>query len=307
MKSITGFIKLIRWPNLVFIALVQILFQYCVIIPFSETSGIPVVLNHQNFIYICLSVVLMAAGGYIINDYFDLNIDKINKPEKVIIERVISRRYAIFWHAFLSLIAIALTALAAKHTGKWWVIIANAVVILALWQYSTTYKKSTLIGNVLVSVITAWSIVIIYFMNNPDNISEVNTRIFTVGAIYSGFAFVISLIREVIKDMEDVDGDRKYGCKTMPIAWGINASKIFVGVWLAVSIISIAVIQFYIIVRGWYLVAAYCIIFILIPLIYLIKLLSKAQVSKDYHKLSTNVKLIMLAGILSMCFFLFYN
>jgi len=124
--------------------------------------------------------------------------------------------------------------------------------------------------------------------------------------LYASFAFIISLIREVIKDMEDMEGDRKYGCRTMPILWGVNASKVFVAVWIVVLIAMVAVVQFYVLPFGWWHSAVYCILFIIAPLIWIFQKLFRAQSADDFHKLSSMVKLVMLTGIMSMIFFKIY-
>ena len=128
-----------------------------------------------------------------------------------------------------------------------------------------------------------------------------------ISFLYAGFAFVISLIREVVKDMEDIEGDKKYGCKTIPIAWGIPASKVFVAVWLVVLIGMISIVQIYVWQLGWYWSAAYSIVLIIAPLLWILRKLQQAQVPKDYHQLSTVIKLVMLAGLLSMFFFKIYS
>jgi 4-hydroxybenzoate polyprenyltransferase len=112
--------------------------------------------------------------------------------------------------------------------------------------------------------------------------------------LYSGFAFVISLIREAVKDIEDIDGDQRFGCYTMPIAWGINATKVFVAVWLIVLIGALVIVQFYVLNHGWWLSATYCILFIVVPLAFILKSLKAAGNSKDYHRLSSFIKGTML-------------
>ena len=124
-----------------------------------------------------------------------------------------------------------------------------------------------------------------------------------VSFIYAGFAFIISLIREVIKDMEDMQGDAKYGCTTMPIVWGLQVSKVFTAVWLVVIIGGVAVVQFYVIQLGWWFSAIYSLLAIIIPLTWVLRKLYAAQSPEDFHKLSNAVKLIMFTGILSMIFF----
>jgi len=170
-----------------------------------------------------------------------------------------------------------------------------------------------LIGNILISLLTAWVIGILYFAQYPlnefpnsDFSYAQNLRFFRFTALYAGFAFVISLIREVIKDMEDLEGDRKYGCKTMPIVWGINASKVFITVWLVVLIATLLLLQLYVIQLGWRWSILYCMLLIIIPLVHVFVKLFSAKQSTDYHYLSRVIKLVMLTGILSMIFFKYY-
>jgi 4-hydroxybenzoate polyprenyltransferase len=163
---------------------------------------------------------------------------------------------------------------------------------------------------VLISLLTAWVIVILYFSKYPledlDKVATVNmqnVRFFRLTILYAAFAFVISLIREVVKDMEDLEGDRKYGCRTMPIVWGLNATKVFVAVWLIVLIASLILLQLYVIQMGWWVNIGYSIVCILIPLFYVFNQLFKAKTAADFSHLSTVIKIVMLTGILSMVFF----
>ena len=124
-------------------------------------------------------------------------------------------------------------------------------------------------------------------------------------ALYSAFAFILTLIREALKDMEDIDGDQKFGCKTMPIVWGLRPTKVYIGVWLIVAIACLGIIQLYIIPFGWWYGILYCLFFIIWPLIYVLSKLRTSYVSKDFKKLSLYIKIAMLSGILSMLFFYF--
>jgi 4-hydroxybenzoate polyprenyltransferase len=125
--------------------------------------------------------------------------------------------------------------------------------------------------------------------------------------LYAGFAFIISLIREVVKDMEDINGDARYGCRTMPIVWGINAAKIFTATWLIVLLTAVTVMMAYILPFEWWWAAAYCGLFIIVPLLLLLRKLIRAITPADFHSISTWLKLIMLSGILSMLFFKLYS
>ncbi len=310
MKLITAFLRLIRWPNLVFIALTQVLFEYCI----YERVFSNQLQSNESFYLLVIASVLIAAAGYIINDYFDLDIDQINKPDKVVVNSLISRRWVIFWHMCLSLIGIYCTIFALHFSEYWHLILANMCSVIFLWIYSTSLKKQLLIGNVLISLMTAWVIGILYFSKYPltnfpnsNYTSNQNVRFFRMSVLYAGFAFIISLIREVVKDLEDMEGDRKYGGRTMPIIWGVNASKVFISVWLIVLITTLVILQLYVIQLGWWLSILYCLILIVAPLIYVFKKLFSANTASDYHHLSIIIKIIMFSGILSMVFFRFYQ
>jgi 4-hydroxybenzoate polyprenyltransferase len=128
-------------------------------------------------------------------------------------------------------------------------------------------------------------------------------RLLKLSFIYAGFAFIISLVREVIKDMEDIEGDLKYGCKTMPIVWGLPVAKVFTAVWIVVLTGLLVAIQIYVIQLGWWISALYSVITIIVPLLWVLKKLYTATTPADFHQLSSAVKIIMLAGIISMVFF----
>lgn len=311
MKTLAAFFRLVRWPNLVFIALTQVLFEYCIYRKLYPATFIDAAETRQ-FIFLILASVLIAAAGYIINDYFDLNIDQVNKPGKVVVSVYINRRWVIFWHMSLSLLGLFFTVSALPIDSYWYLVLANLASIILLWFYSTNLKKQLLIGNVLISLLTAWVILVIFFSKYPLKIHSLllvdpaEVRFFRFTVLYASFAFIISLIREVIKDMEDMEGDRKYNCRTMPILWGINASKVFVAVWIIVLLAMVSIAQFYVLAFGWWHSVLYCILFIIVPLIWIFRKLFEAQSAEDFHRLSTVIKLVMLTGILSMLFFRIY-
>lgn len=309
MRLVAAFLKLIRLPNLIFIALTQGLFQYCIFRTLYNGSVAPH--DTRNFIFLCLASMFIAAAGYIINDYFDINIDEVNKPERMVVDKFINRRWAIVWHLVLSFAGIVLTALALPIFHKWYLILANVFCVGMLWFYSTTFKKKLLIGNIIISVLTAWTILLIFFskLSATDAFGAnhpAQAKFFRFAFLYAGFAFILSLIREAVKDIEDREGDERYGCRTMPIVWGVNASKVYIAVWLIILIAILIVVQVYVLQFRWWWAVIYCIPFIIFPLIYIFLKLSRANTVKDYHQLSSYTKVVMLTGILSMIFFYFY-
>lgn len=301
-----------------FIALTQVLFYFCFI--YSHEHKLTVLqenfLKPSLFVLLVVSSVLIAAAGYIINDYFDLNIDKINKPSKIVVEKIIRRRWAIVWHLVLTGIGVMLSFYISYKINNVLLGLLNFCSAILLWFYSTKFKKELMIGNIIISLLTAWVVIVLYFCElrfyyifnvESENYKKYITFLFKVAVLYGGFAFIISIIREVIKDLEDMKGDEKYGCRTMPIVWGIPASKIFIGTWLVVLIAALCIVQFYALQLHWWFSALYCVIFIIGPLIYILRKLDKAMVQEHYHKLSIQVKLVMLTGILSMIFFKLYS
>jgi 4-hydroxybenzoate polyprenyltransferase len=227
---------------------------------------------------------------------------------------VIGRRFAILWHLGLSAIGVLLSFYVGWKINNILVGFANIACVVLLWFYSTTFKKKLLIGNVIISLLTAWVVLVLYFIEIPQlpfrpvdvNVLKSVKRIFKLAALYGGFAFIISLIREVIKDIEDITGDARYGCRTMPIVWGLNVSKVFIATWLIVLISVLAIIQLYVFPFGWYWLMLYCVLLIIVPLLYIFRKLFEANSAADFHQLSQLVKLTMATGILSMVFFKLY-
>lgn len=309
MRLIAAFLKMIRLPNLFFIALTQALFQFCIYYPLYRGS-IPE-RDTFSFIFLVAASVFIAAAGYIINDYFDMNIDEVNKPEQMVVGKLISRRWAIAWHFMLSFTGIAFTIIALPFPHKWYLALANVFCVVLLWFYSTTFKAKLLIGNIIISLLTAWTILILFFTKisvagaiSPEHHSQ--PKLFRFAFLYAGFAFIISLVREAIKDIEDMAGDARYGCRTMPIVWGVNTTKVYTAIWLVILVITLSVTQIYILQFRWWWAVVYCVLFIIAPLINILLRLFRANTTPQYHALSSQSKFVMLTGILSMIFFYFY-
>lgn len=311
MKLIKAFLGLIRVLNLMFIALTQVLFYYFILLPIFNETDITPFLTQRLFFLLFTASVFIAAAGYIINDYFDLNIDQVNKPHKMVVEKIIKRRWAIFWHLSLSATGVLISFYIGWKVHNILIGFANFLCVALLWFYSTTFKRKLLIGNVIISLLSAWVVLVLYFsewsrfFHTSINQQELYamTRVFRFAFLYAGFAFIISLIREVVKDIEDMPGDTKYGCRTMPIVWGVHVAKIFISTWFVVLIATLGFIQFYVLQFRWWWSSLYCFVMILLPLIYIFRKLINAKSGEDFHKLSTLIKLVMLTGIVSMIFF----
>ncbi|TAN11173.1 MAG: ubiquinone biosynthesis protein UbiA [Chitinophagaceae bacterium] len=312
MKLLGAFLKLVRYPNLVYIFLTQYLLQYCVIIPVFHTYNVSPTLTDGWFFLLSLSTVLIAAAGYIINDYFDINIDQVNKPERIIIDRIISRRWAILWHTTFNVIGVALGFLIGWKAGNPLLGITQLFCSGLLWFYSTSYKRQLLIGNISISLLTALTVLVVGFFE-PQLYSKINVSnapavypLLRIILLYALFAFLISMIREIVKDLEDIKGDAWLRCRTMPIVYGVNASKdiSYIISWILIGLIVF--VQVIIFPHRWYITILYLLVLVQLPLLAVNRKLSKAVTPKDFHYVSNLIKLIMLTGIISMVFFIFY-
>jgi 4-hydroxybenzoate polyprenyltransferase len=314
LNPIIGFFRLIRVLNLFYIFLTQLLFYYFIIVPqhailsFSKPR-----LNDVNFFMLAFASIFIAAAGYIINDYFDINIDRVNKPRRLVVDNMISRRWAMFFHFLFSLIGLTLTALVSISINNPVLFILNLVSVVMLWFYSTIFKRKLLVGNIIISLLSAWVVMVLYlcemqidFNNALVQTKQSMLKIYQLAFVYAGFAFIVSLIREIIKDMEDIEGDRKYFCKTMPIVWGILPTKLFVFVWMVVLAALLFFLMGYAFLKSYFILSGYVLFFLVFPLISMLLLLNKASKPTDFKKLSLRVKLLMLLGILSMIVYYYH-
>ncbi|WP_116976561.1 geranylgeranylglycerol-phosphate geranylgeranyltransferase [Chitinophaga silvatica] len=303
------FVRIIRWPNLLFIFLTQLLFEYCVILPALRGTGITPQLGVIDFSMITCTYLLLAAAGYIINDYFDLSIDVINKPDKVFIGNGISKKGALSLYVGMNLMAIALAVVTGIRQHSPALIVCVALSALLLFCYSAIFKKRFLIGNLLVAVITASAIPILILAEPAFEQMLSNQSIpifkFIVNATlaYTCFAVVISFARELIKDLEDVKGDIMYGGRTIPIVLGTKVAHTIA----SVSLLGVIGMLFVILPELWMndkpvsiILIVYSVLLIISPLLWIIYKVFSSDSPEDYHRLSTYIKGVMLTGILSM-------
>ena len=269
-------------------------------------------LNFQNFIFLSLSTILIAAAGYIINDYFDIKIDIINRPNKVLLEKMIPLKAAIVAHSFLNLIGLFLAWVVARQTNRYEWLSLQVVCTILLWYYSTKFKRQFMIGNVVVALLTALTITVLivyeprmhYYLSKPVFEEASLHRFFLnpvwILGIYIFFAFALTWMREVVKDMEDYKGDAEEGCVTMPIKWGLSRSAKFVQFLGIIVLVVLLVSMINVFLSGYELFSVYILLALIVPLVYWIFILNKKATQDHYNKASRNLKIIMLLGILSL-------
>lgn len=305
-----SFLRLIRLPNLFLIILTQYLIRYTIVIPILTAFGQASEVSETNFFLVVLSTVLIAAGGYIINDYYDLQIDRINKPEKVIIGNRVSKKQSINMYAATSLAGIAIGAYLSFFQDIFLLWQINFLSASLLLLYSSLFKKIILVGNFIISLLAALSVYLLLILEKKTWVNFLLGRPETIPAIaylisaYALFAFLTTWIREIIKDLEDEEGDRVFGRKTLPVVAGNKVSKLCSSFLLLVVLFSLVLIQFR--QKQWedMISFIYVVVFVELPLLILLFLLFNAKRKSDYTASSLLAKGIMLAGILSM--FVFY-
>jgi 4-hydroxybenzoate polyprenyltransferase len=289
MQKLFALLQITRANNLLMMWVTMAISYYCL-----TDYLTPEDLLQPRFLLLCACVVLTAAAGYIINDYHDINIDLTNKPNKVVIGKIISRRWAMLLHFIFN----GLAFLGGFYLSGY-IDLMVAICMVMLWLYSVHFKKQFLSGNLLVGALSAFVIAIL-----PLFSQQISSYLVCV---YALFAFGISLIREIVKDVEDLRGDSKFNCKTLPIVLGVRKTKkVLIGLVLIYSILLFAhtfIANSLIPFRHGYgqvFYTFYMLLFVIVPLIITTYLLLKADVKSDFSRLSNLYKVIMLSGLLSM-------
>lgn len=316
LEQIKDIMRLVRWSNLLFLAALMWLMEKWVAVPVLNQAAYGEQLPWYILLLLIVAVVGIAAGGYVINDYFDVKIDRINRPDDVIVTRSISKPAAMRLSLVLSGIGIVcgiVTAILLRSTTLG---ILFLIVPGLLWFYSSSYKRLLIIGNVTIALLAATTPLLVAFANeaqlkllhgnNPAIMPF--TPVHTIYAWIGGFAlfaFLLTWIREIIKDMQDQMGDRELECHSMPVVWGEKWTKIFVTGLIVVTIAIIGHLWYHILPfsTAWNsLSTRYIVLGIVIPLFCSIWLLWSAKIPSDYKTCQQVIKLTMLLGMLySIC------
>lgn len=249
-----------------------------------------------------LATVFITAGGYIINDYFDRKIDLVNRPESVIVGKLIYPRHAMAYHVIFTVSGIICGIWVSLHVQELYLCLVFFMVSGLLWFYSTTYKRQLLVGNVIVALLTGLVPLLVLVFEMPLLAREYGSLAASASKIlffwvagFSIFAFLINLLREIVKDAEDLEGDRAYGKRTIPVAWGIMASK-----WIALALIILVsgmlAVAWIFFVRD-YFTLVYFIASIILPLLIAGFMVMTANSQITFHRVNLLLKGIMLTGI----------
>jgi 4-hydroxybenzoate polyprenyltransferase len=311
-----AFFNLIRWQNLLIVALTMVLMRYAVIVPLISKVGVTLIRGTgeelpmtiqfpwYDFILLVAATVLITAGGYVINDYFDIKTDLINKG-KVIVGTKIPRRQAMMWHNIFNIAGVSLGFYISWKAGY---IMLGALFLLVsglLYFYSASYKRQFLIGNIIVAILIAmvpllvvfyeWPALYRYYRINAISLPEINFIVYWVGG-FSLFAFLTTLTREIIKDIEDFEGDIAYGRNTVPVVIGILSAKV-VSICLIIITVALLFLTWYFFVND-IITIIYLTTLIVLPLLFVVYKVIVSSTRKQLHSASAIMKIVMLTGIL---------
>jgi 4-hydroxybenzoate polyprenyltransferase len=306
------FFKLIRYKNLLIIAATQYLMRYCIVWPIIRVNDFKLQLDNLHFFLLVLSSMLVTAAGYVINDYFDTKTDMLNRPKTVLVGKSISRRSAMFIHILLNIAGVGIGIYLSVKIGILALGVAYIIASGVLWFYSTTYKRQFLIGNLIVSIFTGVVPFVVVLFEVPllneayrDTLLQYNINFNVLFAWVGGFAFfafLSNLVREIIKDVEDFEGDLAFGRNTLPVVLGIKITKLIIILLILTNVFIIAYVYIrYLLftVNGNYDLISmfYLLLFLVVPFLVLAWIIFKARDKDDYHRASNLTKIIMLAGI----------
>lgn len=295
------YLKLIRYQNLLLLAFMQLLFRY----GFLKFQNIFLSLNDWQYALLVLATVLIAAAGYVINDILDQETDYDNDKGNVIVGKLISEKVAYNLYFILNITGVGIGYYLASVIHKPSFAGAFIIISATLYMYATSLKQMLLIGNIVVALLLSFSVIIIGLFDLLPATYEGNQTemgvMFSILIDYAIFAFIINLIREIVKDMEDIEGDYNNGMSTLPIAIGFGKTSKIVGV---LGIIATLILLWYInsnlMSSKLYYAVIYGLLFVVAPMIFFVVKVWNAKTKEDFRLLSTVLKWIIFFGILSI-------
>lgn len=233
MKVISLF-SVIRGYNIPVIIVAQYLSAIFILAP--GKSALAILLDFRLFIVVFASSITIASG-YIINSFYDSKKDLINRPNKSMLDRLVSQKTKLQVYFMLNFIA-TLSALIVS----WRASLFFATYIFMIWFYSHKLKKYTLFGNLIAAFLAIYpffGILLFYYYRLPLDEIENHTNDLAVIFTHATFLFILLLVREMIKDLENIKGDLANGYQTIPIVYGEDMAKITITSLLILTVIPV--------------------------------------------------------------------
>ncbi|MBR2165524.1 MAG: geranylgeranylglycerol-phosphate geranylgeranyltransferase [Paludibacteraceae bacterium] len=307
---INDIMRLVRWSNLLFLAALIWLMEKWVAVPILDKAAFGEQMPWYVLLLLMSATVLIAAGGYVINDYFDVKIDRINRPDELIVTRTVSKPTAMRLSIGLSAAGMVCGLVLALLLRSMTFAILFIIVPGLLWFYSSSYKRLFMVGNLTISLLAALTPMMVAMANvavlqlRYATILPYTTLVHDLYAWLGGFAlfaFLLTWIREIVKDMQDQMGDRELECHSMPVVWGDMWTKIFVTALIVLTLAVIGHLWYHVLPfdRGWSSLSTRYILFgVVTPLVGSLGLLWAAKIPSDYKTCQQLVKFTMLLGML---------
>lgn len=302
--------QLVRWSNLFFLGALIYVMEKWVVVPILDDVAFGEQLPWYILLLIAAATILIAAGGYVINDYFDIKIDRINRPDQLIVTQYISKENAMRLSIGLSGVGMVCGLVAAWLLRSSTIAILFAIIPGLLWFYSSSYKRLLIIGNVTIALLSALSPMMVALANVAQLQLKYSTilpyttlehDIYAWVGGFSLFAFLLTWIREIVKDLQDQMGDRELECHSMPIVWGNIVTKIVVTALIVLTTVLIGWFWYSILPfdHSWQSFSTrYIVLAIIIPLWGALWLLWAAKIPSDYRTCQQVLKLTMFLGML---------
>lgn len=280
--------KMSRPNNLLMIVFAMFAFRF----GFAHTIAPEDFTQWMQFLGMMITIVLLTAGGNFINDYFDVRVDRINKPNAVYVETQVKRRVVILAHIVTTTLGILISFFVGKSMHSYLPFVVAIVVSIALGLYTPFFKKRVLSGNLLVSLcigmIPLWSV--------WPRLSSFDIAFWTL--IFSVFAFTVNFSREIVKDIEDADGDAAENYKTLPVVMGTQTARIYALLFLFAALITAGVTLFIAATQHHSLGTLYLIeMGMCLPLTIALFAVFMANSKEGFHKASLILKIAMAVGI----------
>jgi 4-hydroxybenzoate polyprenyltransferase len=295
------YLHLIRYKNLLLLAFMQLIFRY----GFLKLQKIDLALTHFQYGLLVLATVLIAAGGYVINDIFDQETDDENKPTQRIVGNSVSEALGYNLYAGLTISGVVIGFYLSNQIMRSGFFTIFIFIAALLYFYATSLKQMLLLGNIVVAFLLSFSVLIIGFFDifpaTADDNRPIMTVMFGILKDYAIFAFIINFIREIVKDCEDIKGDYHQQMSTLPIVLGIPKTTKLVFLLLLIPVLILLwYINSYLMSNNLYYAVLYSVILVLTPLIFCAVKIWNANKKKDFKQISTLLKWIIFFGILSI-------
>lgn len=302
------YLRIIRPVNLLIMAIMLILVRYAIFFPIFKLNGLEGLMPGWQFLLLVMATLFIGAGGYVINDVLDIELDQVNKPGQQIIGRKISEATGNKLHFNLTAAGIIFGLVFSYLSGNIFLAILFVIIPTALFYYSYKYKYMPAIGNLVVALLAAM-VVMIYWLfefynlrSHADEFIDASLSFPQINRFvlaFAFFAFITTLVREIIKDIQDKEGDARFGCRTLPVVMKPGTVRLVILALIMVTIASVAWFQ-YILFSTGYIWMAGLLMVTQILMIYSIPVIVKAAEKKDWGRLSMLFKVIMMSGMLTL-------